>query len=279
MVPIFRLNQPTKWPIKGHRTSLCLSWADDSLSRGWEVFVGCKNYTKTLRSKLQKWQSDIHWPLWHRNAAMIGWPVDRLTLTIWGHCVWASESSSAFGEFLDRRDPTDAPDQCLWMCDGSDSFLDIRFLPRRSCPCGCWRAETGWEDAGDNKNDSEKKQKKQRNKEKKQTNTQTDRQTDRQPASQPEFSSCLDDYSWWVHSTKIMSIPRETNENSTKSQFEDVVETAFRGETPHHLRQGQINPVKLSREANWVYVMIRKPPIFSRFASISTGNEGMETGQ
>ena len=76
-----------------------------------------------------------------------------------------------------------------------------------------------------------------------------------------------------------MSIPRETKENSTKSQFEDVVETAFRGETPHHLRQGQIDPVKLSREANWVYVMIRKPPIFSRFASISTGNEGMEKGQ
>ena len=121
-----------------------------------EVFVGCKNYTKTLRSKLQNWQSDNHWPLRHRNAAMIGWPVDRLTLIIWGHCVWASESSSAFGQFLDRRDPTDAPDQCLWMCDGSDSFLDIRFLPRRSCPCGCRRAETGGEDAGENKNDSMK---------------------------------------------------------------------------------------------------------------------------
>lgn len=75
-----------------------------------------------------------------------------------------------------------------------------------------------------------------------------------------------------------MSIPRETKENSTKSQFEDVVETAFRGETPHHLRQGQINPVKLSREANWVYFMIRKPPIFSRFASISTGMREWKKG-
>lgn len=52
----------------------------------------------------------------HCDTAMQQWLVDRLTLTIWGHCVWASESGSAFGQFLDRRDPTDAPDQCLWMC-------------------------------------------------------------------------------------------------------------------------------------------------------------------
>ena len=65
------------------------------VSRLEEVFVGCQNSTKTLRSKtseVTKWQ-----PLWHHSN-------DWLTLTIWGHCVWASESSSAFGQFLDRRD-------------------------------------------------------------------------------------------------------------------------------------------------------------------------------
>lgn len=55
-----------------------------------EVFVGCKNYTKTLRSKLQNWQSDNHC-----DTSMQQWLVDRLTGWPWQFEGIASEHQKA----------------------------------------------------------------------------------------------------------------------------------------------------------------------------------------